>query len=67
MAWGLALTMYEKMGVVGYESLADTVDYVKQRIDPDAIPELQAALIERDARYEVDHERDPFDQFGGWG
>ena len=67
MAWGLALTMYEKMGVVPHDNVIERFDYIKAGIDPDAVPELRDALIARDASRWQYEERDPYSQFGeGW-
>lgn len=64
MGWGLALTMYEKMGAVGYQREEHVVDYVKLGIDPDANPALRDALIARDREGVQLVSRDPFNQFG---
>jgi len=65
MAWGLALTMYEKMGAIAPVDTSHIVDYVKLRMDPDAHTDLQAALIEQRRQRDGDlADRDPYDQFG---
>jgi hypothetical protein len=68
MAWGLALTMYEKLGAIPPDDIIERMDYEKANIDPDAVPALRDALIERDRRNGDYAERDPFDsQFSdGW-
>lgn len=63
MAWGLALTMYEKMGVTPPYQNPELVDYVKLGIDPDARPALRDALIERDKQFGQMSERHPHEQF----
>jgi len=64
MAWGLALTMYEKMGAVPPETVANIYDYERLGIDPDARPELRDALIAQARRNGEYVERGPYDQFG---
>lgn len=61
MAWGLAVTMYEKIGMIPPEHGPDFLDYIKQDRDPDAVPALQDALMARDRLYGGAYaERDPY-------
>ena len=61
MAWGLALTMYERMGAIPPDDITERIDYLKLEMDPDANPALQAALIARDQREGRYDERNPYD------
>lgn len=61
MAWGLALTMYEKMGAIPPDDITERIDYLKMDMDPDANPILRDALIARDRRWGEHEMRDPYD------
>lgn len=63
MAWGLALTMYERLGIIPYHSeWVSPHQHIIDRIDPDARPALQAQLLKQ--RDQGEHQiLDPYEQF----
>lgn len=63
MAWGLALTMYERMGMIGWQSeWVNPHQHIIDRVDPDAVPALREKL-ERARALQGVPVLDPFEQF----
>lgn len=55
MAWGLAYTLYERLGTIEMFKTDAPMDYIKANIDPDVYPDLVKKLKlrdERDGQYE---------------